>query len=661
MLAPAHPRDRVVHQRPSAPEERQPLRKLHSQLMLAELTEDVERAKRLLARAPSQYRAVHVLVSFLPRVLRECEAERCAERVRVGDAPSDELDAIDAEEEDDTDSDVEEECAEGEPAAAILGTADEKNAHEHAEQPKGVATVTQPAQEPAMTPVTTEVAEPPLAWRSIRSVRNAMLSAARAEKRAAAKSAAASKRLKKLDAQAAAAQAAASAAADAATAAARAVNDAMSMGGQAAKVAARAAERYGALADAQALLATSRRNAALAQTRAARAQEAAMGKVRKTYLLIARAGVAYDDFVSKAILTRAGHDSPRGVAARPAADEANEDEEGHGLAPYLGEPVCSGSQQLVEVDPDDDADRMAAFMADPTVRRVSRLGEGELLAIATDWSLRDRVQTWCVCDRRSPIPPWVRSRELVMLEIRWRMSQAELPADFERRASTFESNQGVMRRQRTWGLSRARSTEGADGDDDESAVELMPVEACGSEPMSGRDLVDELGGNQTSGHQRASMDREVLAAVAQFYELAHEFEDTDERAAILLLHMVARDADYEPAEWMKELFAAHREALDETFHRADYGRQTEYDGGSERDGERGEATATRKKPPRMTDLPKDTLAEIASLYVEGKVSQAANLAGMRPWELHHRRSLNGPFKVAYREAVRFHTMQEAAQ
>jgi hypothetical protein len=94
-----------------------------------------------------------------------------------------------------------------------------------------------------------------------------------------------------------------------------------------------------------------------------------------------------------------------------------------------------------------------------------------------------------------------------------------------------------------------------------------------------------MGGDQFSGHQRLNAQREVDAALLAFYEHAREIESSDERAAILLLRIVARDYRFDVERtvgaedipsWMKELFEAHHEALVETFHRPDHGRKTDY-------------------------------------------------------------------------------------
>ncbi len=90
-----------------------------------------------------------------------------------------------------------------------------------------------------------------------------------------------------------------------------------------------------------------------------------------------------------------------------------------------------------------EGDPVARFMSDPTVEGVAVLTNEELLKLATDWPLRDRCVDWVVCDGQCPIPPWVRARELVILEGRWRARHGEAPEDFEQRMSTFERNLGV--------------------------------------------------------------------------------------------------------------------------------------------------------------------------------------------------------------------------
>jgi hypothetical protein len=110
----------------------------------------------------------------------------------------------------------------------------------------------------------------------------------------------------------------------------------------------------------------------------------------------------------------------------------------------------------------------------------------------------------------------------------------------------------------------------------ELVVRPMGVELCGKEPMSVRVLVDELGGSQYSGCQRKQIGAEIEAALLSFYDVARETEGTDEGAAILLLRMVARDPVFDAPPWLRELFAAHREALEETFYRPDHGREDDY-------------------------------------------------------------------------------------
>jgi hypothetical protein len=93
-------------------------------------------------------------------------------------------------------------------------------------------------------------------------------------------------------------------------------------------------------------------------------------------------------------------------------------------------------------DSDEDAPSLvlgdpAAFLSDPTVERVAALTEADLLSIATDWLLRDRVQTWIVCQQVHPIPPWVRARELVVLELRWRIARGQVHESCEHRMNEF--------------------------------------------------------------------------------------------------------------------------------------------------------------------------------------------------------------------------------
>ncbi len=159
-------------------------------------------------------------------------------------------------------------------------------------------------------------------------------------------------------------------------------------------------------------------------------------------------------------------------------------------------------------------------------------------------------------------------------------------------------------------------------------VRLMPVELCGRDPISVRDLANELGGDELSGHQRVIMLQEVRDALLHFYEVAREYVETDEQAAALVLRMVARDPNFEVPEWARELFAAHREGLEELFHDPGRGRATDY--GSDRTtssaGEDESAKEVARMGVRVADLPADTLDRVAELFVAGKVEDAAQLA-----------------------------------
>lgn len=105
--------------------------------------------------------------------------------------------------------------------------------------------------------------------------------------------------------------------------------------------------------------------------------------------------------------------------------------------------------------------------------------------------------------------------------------------------------------------------------------------AVALEPMSVRELVDNLPqdadpyaplGSQVSGCQREKMGAEVEEALREFYYAAWALYD-EQRAAVLLLKMCARDAAYEPPEWLRELWALYRDELRAEFHgTADDGR-----------------------------------------------------------------------------------------
>lgn len=104
------------------------------------------------------------------------------------------------------------------------------------------------------------------------------------------------------------------------------------------------------------------------------------------------------------------------------------------------------------------------------------------------------------------------------------------------------------------------------------------------EVMSVRTLTDALGGSQRSGQQRIAMQRRIDAALLRFFCAAYVVEGNEARAAALVLRLVARDPDFDAPAWIRALFACHREALAEIFHRADHGRETDYAEGSESTG-----------------------------------------------------------------------------
>ena len=110
---------------------------------------------------------------------------------------------------------------------------------------------------------------------------------------------------------------------------------------------------------------------------------------------------------------------------------------------------------------------------------------------------------------------------------------------------------------------------------DDDGTPLFPVYGtAGLEPMSARTLTDELGGDQRSGCQRAATQDAVENAIRAFFDAACDLEG-EERAAVLTLHLIARDQSYQPAPWLVEKLALHREACLEEFHRSDYDRQTD--------------------------------------------------------------------------------------
>lgn len=110
-------------------------------------------------------------------------------------------------------------------------------------------------------------------------------------------------------------------------------------------------------------------------------------------------------------------------------------------------------------------------------------------------------------------------------------------------------------------------------DEDGSPYFELPGQAD-VESMSVRRLCDARGGDQSSGAQRANATAEVEEAVRSFFDTACRLEG-EERATVLTLHLVARDRTYEPATWLREKLALHRDACAEEFHRPDHDRQTD--------------------------------------------------------------------------------------
>lgn len=96
-----------------------------------------------------------------------------------------------------------------------------------------------------------------------------------------------------------------------------------------------------------------------------------------------------------------------------------------------------------------------------------------------------------------------------------------------------------------------------------------------TEPRSIRSLVDDLGGDQSSGRGRDNLTEEVEAAVASFFDAAYAMFG-EERAAVLTLRMVARDPSYKVPDWFKEKLRLHREACEEEFHCPDHQREDDF-------------------------------------------------------------------------------------
>ncbi|HEX6239975.1 MAG TPA: hypothetical protein VFZ61_03740 [Polyangiales bacterium] len=96
------------------------------------------------------------------------------------------------------------------------------------------------------------------------------------------------------------------------------------------------------------------------------------------------------------------------------------------------------------------------------------------------------------------------------------------------------------------------------------------------QPLSTRQLVDNVGqdadpwaplGTQASGRQRETVQDEVGTALREFYFAAWAMFD-EQRAAELLLSMCARDPQFEPPDWLRELWELYRAELRAAFHGA---------------------------------------------------------------------------------------------
>lgn len=123
---------------------------------------------------------------------------------------------------------------------------------------------------------------------------------------------------------------------------------------------------------------------------------------------------------------------------------------------------------------------------------------------------------------------------------------------------------------------------------------LVELGAVGIEPLSTRELVDNLGqdadphaplGSQDSGCQRAKVHREVHAALKQAYLVAWAMHEDEKIAAAVLLRICARDPDFEPPEWLRGLWLDHREVLRETFEGHGDDKQTDWSEGRDEDAE----------------------------------------------------------------------------
>lgn len=83
-------------------------------------------------------------------------------------------------------------------------------------------------------------------------------------------------------------------------------------------------------------------------------------------------------------------------------------------------------------------------------------------------------------------------------------------------------------------------------------------------PQSTREIVDQLGGSQHSGHQRAVQQSELLTSLRLVYRTAKRLHGEREAAA-LLLRICARDESFVAPYWLVALWRRHETSLLEQF------------------------------------------------------------------------------------------------
>lgn len=107
-------------------------------------------------------------------------------------------------------------------------------------------------------------------------------------------------------------------------------------------------------------------------------------------------------------------------------------------------------------------------------------------------------------------------------------------------------------------------------------LELLPESYTPpEEALSIRQLTDAIENNQFSGSRRAAITEDVSDALWSL--LVTSWAMYGERAAaVITLHICARDRMFEPPYWLREFWRMHRQHIGEFFHNPDKDRQTDW-------------------------------------------------------------------------------------